>query len=222
MTGPSLPRRLFPRPQSPDVSAADAAWQRHPLRIPAIWCDQFRPSPAGATPGSSIVDVSTCSRARPRGGATVDRRPILRFADWLVLGVSACLIGFMLLPRTLPEQPARVTTWPSASLSSPVDDATGVISPNGEGAHVESLPAVSNLPRRLPAAPIRTHVDPDARRAEGDARLYLRDAAAAAHRYDRVGRGRGETRTALWINAPASIGSTSPTQASPSTLSGTE
>jgi hypothetical protein len=45
--------------------------------------------------------------------------------------------------------------------------------------------------------------------ALGDARAYLRDAAAAA-RHAGAGPWHGETRTELWINAPASIGSTSP------------
>lgn len=49
--------------------------------------------------------------------------------------------------------------------------------------------------------------------------FYLRNAAAAAHRYDRAAPGRGETRTDLWINAPESIGSTSPPDASPVTPS---
>ena len=49
--------------------------------------------------------------------------------------------------------------------------------------------------------------------------FYLRDAAAAAHRYDRAAPERGETRTDFWINAPQSIGSTSPPAASPVTAS---
>ena len=50
---------------------------------------------------------------------------------------------------------------------------------------------------------------------QGDARLDLRDAAAMARWYLWTRPGRGETRTDLWINAPASIASTSPPDASP-------
>ena len=50
---------------------------------------------------------------------------------------------------------------------------------------------------------------------QGDARLDLRDAAAMARWYLWTRPGREETRTDLWINAPASIGSTSPPDASP-------
>jgi hypothetical protein len=58
-------------------------------------------------------------------------------------------------------------------------------------------------------------VDHHDRGGQGDARLYLRDAAIAAHRPARAGPGQGETRTDLWINAPESIGSTSPPDANP-------
>jgi hypothetical protein len=50
---------------------------------------------------------------------------------------------------------------------------------------------------------------------QGDARLDLRDAATMARWYLWARPGGEETRTDLLINAPASIGSTSPPEASP-------
>jgi hypothetical protein len=46
--------------------------------------------------------------------------------------------------------------------------------------------------------------------SQGDARAYLQEAASAARRRRSPGPGRGEVQTALWINAPAFAGNTSP------------
>jgi hypothetical protein len=78
--------------------------------------------------------------------------------------------------------------------------------------------------REEPAAPlvsaaIACHCVATVPHDQGDERTYLQDAAAAA-RHAGAGRQPGETRTDLWINAPASIGSTSPPQAGSVTPSG--
>jgi hypothetical protein len=93
-------------------------------------------------------------------------------------------------------------------------DSAAFDRPGGHGAPV----AVSSDP--LVASRVASsgrRMERDAHREQGDARLYLRDAAAAALRYPWAGAWQGETRTDLWINAPRFIGSTSPPDTSPST-----
>jgi hypothetical protein len=68
----------------------------------------------------------------------------------------------------------------------------------------------SALPEEMPAAPSCPRMAVDARHGPSDARCVLFDAVAVARGSDRSGRGHGETRTALWITMPSSIGSTSP------------
>lgn len=74
-------------------------------------------------------------------------------------------------------------------------DAIGVISPR--------------VPLRALAAPSRMHGVREDRDDHSDARLYLQQSAAASRRSGSWSPD-SETRTILWINAPASIASTSP------------
>ena len=111
----------------------------------------------------------------------------------LVIGLAVSVIGLMAV-FSAPENPAAIGRL------------------GGPGAPV----TVSQ--DSLPAAPVEFsggHMDQDDRRDQGDARLYLRDAAAAAQRYPWAGAWQGETRTDLWVNAPRFIASTSPPEASP-------
>ncbi len=54
------------------------------------------------------------------------------------------------------------------------------------------------------------HASSEACRGQDDARCLLSDTLAATQSDERIRRGQGETRTTLWINAPTSIGSSSP------------
>ena len=111
----------------------------------------------------------------------------------LVIGLVASMIGLV-------------------AVTSPREDPAPVGRAGGDGAPI----AVAPDPR--PASSVSSsgrRFEQDDRREQGDARLYLRDAATAAHRHAWAGPGWGETRTDLWINAPGSIGSTSPPEASP-------
>lgn len=146
----------------------------------------------------------------------MDRYKTLGLAGWLlVIGLSVSVVGFMVFPRTLPGLAAIVQQWSSGRVTSPVASVLRLTQHDGQGDHGAPV-IVSSAPLlAFPASPSNSFVERKVPRGQGDPRLYLRDAAAAAHRYDRPGPGRGETRTALWFNAPASIGSTSPPDASP-------
>jgi hypothetical protein len=126
------------------------------------------------------------------------RRQIVGIANAvLVIGLAVSVIGLVAV-FSAPENPAAIGRL------------------GGPGA------PVTVSPDPLPAAPVvfsGGHMDQDDRRDQGDARLYLRDAAAAAHRYPWAGAWQGETRTDLWVNAPRFSGSTSPPEASPANLS---
>ena len=126
------------------------------------------------------------------------RRQIVGIANAvLVIGLAVSVIGLVAV-FSAPENPAAIGRL------------------GGPGA------PVTVSPDPLPAAPVvfsGGHMDQDDRRDQGDARLSLRDSAAAAHRYPWAGPWQGETRTDLWVNAPRFSGSTSPPEASPANLS---
>lgn len=145
----------------------------------------------------------------------LDRPKSLGLADrLLVIGLGVSAIGFLVLPRTLPDRAASVASWPSERVTSPAASAQGMIPLDRAGDHDALITVALDPPHAFPAPPASRLVGADARLGQGDARLYLRDAAAAAHRLARAGPGQGETRTDLWINDPRSIGSTSPPDAS--------
>jgi hypothetical protein len=153
------------------------------------------------------------------GGVEVpalDRPKSLGLADrLLVIGLGVSMISFIVFPRTLSGLATIVEPWSPGRSTSPVASVPGTTPhswPVNQGAPV----TIGKDPlRAFPASPASRLVGPDARLGLGDARLYLRDAAAAAHRLAGAGPRQGETRTDLWINAPESIGSTSPPDANP-------
>jgi hypothetical protein len=144
----------------------------------------------------------------------VDRLKTLGLAGrLLVIGLGVSAIGSLVLPRTLPDRAAFVASWPSERITSGVDQAQAMIPLNRAGDHDALITIASSPLHAFPGSPASRFAGPDARLDQGDARLYLRDAAAAAHRLVRARPGQGETRTDLWINAPETIGSTSPRDA---------
>jgi hypothetical protein len=121
----------------------------------------------------------------------------------LLMGLVVGIIGLMTFMTRLTEHPASSPSFRSERI------VNSVASSPSTTAHV-----------RLGDQGARGTVSPDPvsrhkRGGQGDARLDLRDAATMARWYLWARPGRGETRTDLWINAPASIGSTSPPDASP-------
>jgi hypothetical protein len=126
------------------------------------------------------------------------------------VGDGLLLIGLIVGIITLMSVVTRLAAQPVSSPS---------LSLERKGNPVASAPS-STSPVRLgnQGALDTASPDPVARQkrgGQGDARLHLRDAATMARWYLWARPGREETRTDLWINAPASIGSTSPPDASP-------
>ena len=121
----------------------------------------------------------------------------------LLIGLAVSAIGLMTVMTRLAEHPASNPSFGSERIVNPVASSPSASS-DGRRGDQGARGAVSPDP-----------VARDTRGGQGDARLDLRDAAAMARWYLWTRPGRGETRTDLWINAPASIGSTSPPDASP-------
>jgi len=116
----------------------------------------------------------------------------------LLIGVVVSIIGLMTVMTRLAAHPASNPSVSSEHKVNPVASSPATT------AHI-----------RLGRGP----VSPDSGTRhlagrQGDARLELRDAATMARWYLWTRPGGEETRTDLWINAPASIGSTSPPEAS--------
>ena len=124
----------------------------------------------------------------------------------LLLGRVVSVIGLMTIMTRLAEHHVSISSFSSERSGVPVASARSTTS------HVW----LGNQGARSPVSP--DHQDHDDRGWQGDARLDLRDAAAMARWYLWTRPGREETRTNLWINAPASIGNTSPPDASPAHL----
>ena len=124
----------------------------------------------------------------------------------LLIGLVVGVLGLMTVMTRLAAHPA---SSPSASSEHIVD-------------FVASSPATTAHVRlgrdTVSPDPVARHT----RGGQGDARVDLRDAATRARWYLWTRPGGGETRTDLLINAPASIGSTSPPEASPAFLSAAE
>jgi hypothetical protein len=134
----------------------------------------------------------------------VGHRKTRRVGDGLLLiGLAVSVIGLMTIMTRLAEHPASSPSFRSEPIVNPV-----VAAPSAgwrdrlgdQGAHG----TVSS-----------DSADRHESGGQGDARLDLRDAATMARWYLWTRPGGEETRTDLWINAPASIGSTSPPDASP-------
>jgi hypothetical protein len=104
----------------------------------------------------------------------------------LVIGLAGSLIGLMAV-ITPPADP-------TVSIRAGDRAAPTIVAPE---------PRLASPTRHSPG-----QTASDDRSGHGDARLFLRD-AAAAQRHLRADSRRGETRTDLWINHPASIGSMS-------------
>jgi hypothetical protein len=121
----------------------------------------------------------------------------------LLIGLAVSVIGLMTVTTRLAEHPASSPSVSSERIVNPVASSpswTSPVRPGDQDAHG----AVSPDPGAR-----------DTRGGQGNARRDLQDAAAMARWYLWTRPGGGETRTDLWINAPASIGSTSPPDASP-------
>ncbi len=153
----------------------------------------------------------------------MERRRTLGMTDeLLVIGVALSVIGLLAVTVPLGDPPAIVGSIPSARITSSVTSKLPLTPHVRSGNH--GAPATASLDplQTLPPSPSGGLENGDDRGAQGDGRIDLQEAAAMARRYPWGGPWRGETRTDLWINAPASIGSTSPPDPSPGTSSLTE
>lgn len=122
---------------------------------------------------------------------------------FLLIGLAVGVVSLLTVMTRLADHPATVAAFRSEHSANPVAAAPSTTLRDSLGA--QSARATAS-PDRLARHD---------RGGRGDARLDLRDAAAMAWWYLWTRPGREETRTDLWINAPASIGSTSPPDASP-------
>jgi hypothetical protein len=124
----------------------------------------------------------------------------------LLVGLALTVIGLMTVMTRLAAHPASSPSFSSERNGNSIASSPSTtlhVRLSGQGAH-----------STVPPDPVARQ----GRGAQGDARLDLRDTATMARWYLWARPGRGETRTDLWINAPASIGSTSPPDASPAHL----
>ena len=134
----------------------------------------------------------------------MDHRKTRRGGDGLLLiGLAVSMIGLMTVMTRLAEHPASSPSLRSERIVSPVVAAPSATSRDRLGDQGARGTVSSDS------------VDPHRHGGQSDARRDLRDAAAMARWYLWTRPGGEETRTDLWINAPASIGSTSPPDASP-------
>ncbi|MCA9878250.1 MAG: hypothetical protein KC442_10730 [Thermomicrobiales bacterium] len=139
---------------------------------------------------------------RQRGTVLISDVPLV---IGLVAGVASLLFiagprpdpGLRLIAEATPLLPAA-NLGVAALPTSPDAEVTT------QGAPADSL---DSPPRFWPAQPGR----------QGDLRITLREAADMARWYPGVRPWQGETRTDLWVNAPTSIGSTSPPAPVPAT-----
>jgi hypothetical protein len=125
----------------------------------------------------------------------------------LLIGLTVGVMSLVTVVTRPAEHPASISSLRTTPVANPVAPAPSTTSRDRLG----------NLGARGTVSP--DHLDRHDRGWQGDARLDLRDAAAMARWYLWARPGRGETRTDLWINAPTSIGSTSPPEASPASAS---
>jgi hypothetical protein len=121
----------------------------------------------------------------------------------LLIGPAVGAISLITVLTQLADRPASILSFRSERIVNPVDAAPSAASHDRLGNRGARDTVSSNTVNRHDHG------------GERDARLDLQDAAAMARWYLWTRPGRGETRTDLWINAPASIGSTSPSDPSP-------
>ena len=121
----------------------------------------------------------------------------------LLMGLVVGIIGLMTVMTRLAAHPASSPSVRSERNVNPVASSSSTTAEVRLGRGAVSPDPVA---RHKPGS-------------QGDPRLDLRDAATMARWYLWTRPGGEETRTDLLINAPASIGSTSPPEASPAYLS---
>src|SRR5215213_1320002 len=137
-------------------------------------------------------------------GLAMGHRKTRRVGDGLLLiGLAVIVIGLMAIMTRLAEHSASSPPLGSERIVNPVVAAPSGTSRDRLGDQGAGGTVSSGSGDRRDSS------------RQGDARLDLRDAAAMARWYLWTRPGGEETRTDLWINAPASIGSTSPPDASP-------
>jgi hypothetical protein len=138
-------------------------------------------------------------------------RPTVGITDgFLVVGLTLGVIGLLTVASGLHEpfeeaQPSVV--WPITLVVSTRATATPIAA--AVACRCE-MTLVKGRRLTTPASRTGNLIERDELRGQGDVRDYLQGAAAVAHRYPWAGPWRGETQTAMVVNAPASIGSTSP------------
>jgi hypothetical protein len=155
----------------------------------------------------------------------MERRRTLAITDGLLVIGALSVIGLLAVTIPLEDPPAIVGSIPSVRITSPVTSTLPLTPYVRSGKH--RAPVSSSLDpldplKPLPPSPSGEFENGDDRGGQGDARIDLQEAAAMARRSPWGRPWRGETRTDLWINAPASIGSTSPPDPSPGTPSLTD
>ena len=134
-----------------------------------------------------------------------------RIADGLlVIGIAISMIGLMAFSIRQTELQVTVASLLAKRSASPVVLTTPMSSRVRPGHHTASVTVSSDPQKIVQTAPSGRIASRDDQGGQDDPRTYLQEAAAVAQRYPWAGPWRGETRTDLWINAPGSIGSTSP------------
>jgi hypothetical protein len=124
----------------------------------------------------------------------------------LLIGLVVGAVSLITVSTRLSERPASIPSLTSERALDPVATAPSAASRD------------RLADQRARGTGSSDSVDRHDRGGQGDARLDLQDAAAMARWYLWARPGRGETRTDYWVNSPASIGSTSPPDASPADL----
>jgi hypothetical protein len=139
----------------------------------------------------------------------------------VVIGLMASLVGFVAVTAGLADRVSIFDSFPSERIAAPIASAEpgppllDPVSHQPPGAYAAPVVVSVDPQPASPALSSARSMEPHALSDQGEAGDYLRDAAAVAKRFPWAGPWRGETRTDLWVNAPGSIGSTSPPDASP-------
>jgi len=127
----------------------------------------------------------------------------------LAIGLAVCLTALIAVTVPLMDLASIVKVCRLERSARPVVSAPLMTAPFRPGDHGASVLVSPDAWNSFPPSPSSRLADRDDRGGQGDAQIYLREAAAVAWRYPWAGPWRGETRTDLWINDPASIGSSS-------------
>ena len=153
----------------------------------------------------------------------MERRRTPGIIDGLrVIGMAVSVIALVAVVVPLTDLAGIVTSFRPERSASPAVSAPPLPAPMRPGNHGAPGPVSPAPLNTSPSSPSGEFVERDDRGEQGDPRIYLEEAAAVARRYPWAAPWRGETRTDLWINAPGSIGSTSPPAARPVTPSVSE